>query len=143
MTSRMATLILMLSLAACGDEHASDDVRGGNADDDHGAHAAKHGGDLLTLAEHELFLEVVHDDDAAAVHVWLYRGEEMAAAAPDAPPVLNLVAGGATKQLDGVEGDDGRWTFSDAALAGEPEGARFTISVDGQRYVPAWEHGHE
>jgi len=128
---------LLFALGACGGEKDHDD-HDGHSEEEHG-HAAKHGGDLIPLGEHEGFLEVKLDHDAGKLSVWVYLGEEMNAASLDRAPVLNLKTAAGPKQLTG-EGSGGTWSFSDAALKSEPESAAFRIKMGGKTYSAAWEH---
>ena len=105
------------------------------------AHEAKHGGELTELGAHEGFLETKLDHDAGTLSVWIYLGEEMTDTRPAAAPVLNLMTKDGAKSLTAVE-QSGVWVFSDTALKGEPEKARFRFTVGGTIYTPALAHEH-
>ena len=131
---------LLFALGACGEEKGHDEHDGPD-EDEHG-HEAKHGGELIVLGEHEGFLELKVDHDAGKLSVWVSMGEEMNPATPDRAPVLNLKTADGPKQLT-AEGSGDTWTFSDEALKGEPESARFRIVVAGKSFSPEWEQDHE
>jgi len=144
----MKTLILLLvpalALVACGGEKSPDqegESQAGEAPEEHG-HEAKWGGDLIVLGDHEGFLEVKLNHDAGMLAVWVYMGEEMKPASLDKAPILNLKTAAGPMQLTG-EGEDDEWTFTDECLKGEPESARFRITVEGKSYSPEWGHQHE
>lgn len=142
----MKTFILVLVpliALGCGEEKGHDHEDEGHeehAHDEH-AHEAKHGGDLITLGDHEGFLEVKLDHDAGKLTVWVYLGEEMKSASLDRAPVLNFKTDSGPKQLTG-EASGGKWIFTSDALRGEPEGARFRIVMGGKSYSPEWDHHH-
>ena len=140
----MKTLILMLvpvlALFGCGDEAGHDD-HGGETEGQH-AHAARHGGELIALGDHEGFLEVKTDHDAATLSIWVYMGEEMNPASPDSAPILNLKTGAGPRQLTATQSNGG-WVFADRVLKGEPQIARFRLAVNGRMYSPEWDHQDE
>jgi len=126
----------LVALAACGNDAHEEE----HAEEAH-AHAAQHGGEIVVVVEHGLFLEVKHDEEAGAMTVWAYAGEAMADAKLDEPPVLNFVGESGPTQLT-AEQAGGAWTFRDDALKGEPEGARLRLRAGGKTYTPALPHAH-
>jgi len=138
------TALLGLAIAGCGHDDGHDhDEDGCHSHDDHDHdHAAKHGGHLHELGDHEGFLEVKVDHKAGTCEVWVYLGEEMTDASLKDAPVLNLKTKDGPKQLEAT-GSGAHWTFTDAALKDEPESARFVIAVGGKTYNTALDHDHD
>lgn len=138
---RWITLTLLsLAVIGCGkDDHDHDGEGCGH--DDH-AHNPKHGGHLIELGQHEGFLEVKVDHKAGKVMIWSYMGEEMKDTKLTTAPTLNLKTKAGPKQIKGA-GSGHAWTFTDAALKDEPEGARFVIAIGGKTYNAKWEDDHD
>ena len=139
--SLMILIPLALVFVGCGGDadKTGDNGKEPESPDEH-AHAAKHGGTLLEVGAHVGFLEVKLDHDKGQVTVWAYLGEKLTDAKLGDAPRLNFKAGDKPMQLKGTANADGSWVFSDAALKGEPEGARFRVVLGGKTYSPEWAH---
>ena len=135
-------LALAALIAGCGDGHDHDGEEGNGHEGHEHAHAAKNGGVLRELGDHEGFVELKVDHDKGVVTLWVYQGEEMSEATVSEAPVLNLKTDKGPKQLTG-EGTGGVWVFRDDILKGEFESARLRLSMNGKSYTPEWTHGHE
>jgi len=138
----LTALLMCIALAGCspseaptteGPEAQQEDVH------DHTS-VATHGGAIGEIGSHDALMEVVHDEDAGVLKVWVMDAAGAALAADEAP-VLNIPADGKPVQVTGVEAD-GAWTFTDDALKGHPEGVRMRISVGGKPFNPELPHAH-
>jgi hypothetical protein len=131
---------LLLPLAACG-KHDEHDGHEHEAEAHGHAHEPKHGGEILAVGDHELFLEVVHDDRKGELKLWVYTGEGMEDAKLDGAPLLNIAGPvGPLRVVGEPEGE--AWIFRGPALKEEPKGARFRLTAGGKTYTPALTHEH-
>jgi len=151
-TKLFSILVLVAAfglLAGCG---AKDAGNGGDdaAHDDHGDddhHAGKHGGAIVVSDDHKAHFEIVHDEDAKKITLYV-MDENMAYRGIGDTPVLNLVGPDGSVKVTGKMGaGDGEmaaaeWHFTHDLLAGEPEG-RFRIKIGTTTYMPACEHAHD
>jgi len=138
----LCALALAALVAGCGDGRDNDGEEGCGPEGHAGAHAAKNGGVLRELGDHEGFVELKVDHGKGVVTLWVYEGEEMSEATLAEAPVLNLKTNKGPQQLTG-DGMGGVWVFKDDILKGEFESARLRMSMNGKSYTPEWTHGHE
>ena len=139
-----ACFLIAGALVACGDDGHHEDGHDEPEGDDHSehAHASKHGGTPTELGAHEGFVYVKHDEKGGSVTIWIYLGEETVVTKPAEAPVLNLKTKDGPKSITATQMGDA-WIFTDNALKGEPEGARFRIVVGGKTYSPEMAHDHD
>jgi hypothetical protein len=150
---RSMTLLLILALAGCSSQSAPP-----TAVVEHDEHAHEsggpHGGAIVELGEHHA--EVVHDDAARTVTVYILDGAATANVPVDAKEaVINITREGLGKQfnlsaspIEGEpEGRSSRFVSSDAELAkeldNESAAAVFVVSIDGQQHRGMVEHHHD
>jgi hypothetical protein len=131
-------LVFSLCLFGCEDHDHGDHAETG--ENEHADHAAQHGGEISILGDHAAHLEVIHDDEAGTVTVWIFDGD-MKPAEPDAAPVFNFVTEEGPQSLEATK-KEGAWVFSGEALKGEPQKARFLLKVGGKSYSPDFAHKH-
>ena len=130
-------------------EHGED-----HADDAHPV-AGPHGGPLIELGDEEYHAELIHDDEAGTVTVYLLDGRGDGAAATDAAELtLNFTRDGVRKSFalaaDPKPGDPAgaasRFVSADAALAEELDraggGAKLAVRIAGRSYSGALAHDH-
>jgi len=152
---RSMSLLLMLVLVAlvgCNSQSAPPVV----AEDDEHAHESggPHGGTIVELGEHHA--EVVHDDAAGTVTVYILDGAATANVPVDASEaVINVTHDGQGEQfklaalpLEGEPaGHSSRFVSSDADLSEdldhEDTTAVFVITIDGQQTRGTIEHDHD
>jgi len=141
-----ALVLFSLALVGCGkaeEGQGEQPEQGEQAEEqpeEHGAHEAKHGGELVALGDHAAHIEVLHDDGAGTVTVYVYDGavEPME---PDAAPVFNFVTDEGPQSVTAVA-TDGAWIFTHEALKDEPQKARFLVKLGGKSYSPDFAHKH-
>ncbi len=132
-----AALALCLALVACDQGEAPGDAAPEQGTEEPAAHDhsgdAKHGGAMVEVGEHDALLEVVHDEDAGVVRVWVtdFGGAELKL---DAEPLLNITTDGAPVQVEGTI-EDAAWTFRDEVLKGHAK-ARLRLAVGGKTFNP-------
>ncbi|MHC4958155.1 MAG: hypothetical protein ACYTGN_07240 [Planctomycetota bacterium] len=128
--------LLALAVAGCGGEHEHSGDGCGEGAHDH----SPHDGTLLDLGDHEGHLEVVLDHGSGTATIWLSTPERKDLKAEEAP-VFSFVADGKPKQVTG-KGSGAKWVFTDEALKGEPEKAKFRVKANGTTYTTAFDHAH-
>ena len=145
MNRSLIALLTVLALIAGCDNH---DHSGEGTDvDDHGhSHeAGPHGGPILDLGSGG-HLEVVHDDEAGSVKLYLLGGDMKSPVAIADTPVMKLTTPTGQKVLTlNAEGELPADTFSlthDALKTGELMG-RITIKIEGKTYNPDLEAAHK
>jgi hypothetical protein len=117
-----------------------------------------HHGSLIELGDHEYHGELVHDDAAGTVTVYLLDSSAKQAVPIDAPEVtVNLKHDGRPEQFtlsaapdaDDPEGKSSRFVSNDKELAEHLDhadsGARLMVVIAGKSYnaAVAHEHGHD
>jgi hypothetical protein len=133
---------LMLTLAvamlgACGGDAPPTESSGEKSAHDHSA--GPHGGVMIVTSDHAAHFEVVHDDQASRLELYVLDAD-MKPQAADAAPVLNVVHEGKSTPITGIGSGD-HWVFEHKYLGAHAEG-RFRIKVGGRTYLPALEHAH-
>lgn len=131
--------LLGLALTACRAEPAAPTDSAPAAGHDH-ASLATHGGSIVELGDHAALLEIVRDESAGTVAVYVMDAAGAVLSA-DAAPVLNVPTDDAPLQLEGTE-NDGAWTFSDEALTGHVHGARLRVTIGGRTFNPELPDSH-
>jgi hypothetical protein len=138
-------LLLALALAAgCGGDEQPAPSSGGpgaSGHDDHAHEAGPHGGSLIVTSDHQLHVEVLHDEDAARMRLFVLDGD-LKPLALEKGPVLRLVGQDGSAQVQGERDAEGAWVFDHALLAGEPEGS-ILVTAGGKTWTPRLEHAHE
>lgn len=112
-----------------------------------------HGGDLVELGKEEYHAEVVHDDKAGTVTIYLLDGAAKAAVPIAAAQVtINASHEGkaeqftlAAKPLEGEsDGQSSRFESPDKELGEHLEhGARLVVEIKGKSYTGAIKHDHD
>ena len=122
----------------------------GHAHPDHGPH----GGDLVELGHEAYHAEVVHDDAAATVTVYLLGPDAKTAVPIDAPGLtISLVHDGAAEQFELAAqpqanepaGQSSRFISTDAELVNDldyTDNARLSVKISGKPYSGALSHNH-
>ena len=133
----------LLCLGACGGDDHAHGPAGMEPESATHTEEAPHGGELIELGQHVAHLEVVHDESAASITVYVLDADLKPLALAEAP-VLNLPAESGLQQITGVAADTAntQWSFKAPSLAGEPEGARFRVVLNGVTYTPELHHDH-
>jgi hypothetical protein len=122
---------------------------------DHPTEGPHHGG-LIELGDHEYHGELVHDDEAGTVTVYILDSSAKTALPIDAAEVtINLKHDGRPEQFKlaaspdagDPEGKSSRFVSNDAELAEhldhEDSGARLMVEINGKPYNGAVEHDHD
>lgn len=160
-STQTVTAALVCALAAgCADsggdyQEVTPEAAKAAAEDHSHAHGPN-GGDVVELGDHSIHAEVVFDEGAGQLDVYLL-GEDVSTAHPVALPELTLSFSHgdtsedfalAAKPLDGEpEGQSSRFSITDAELADEfhehGEGAELHFTVDGKEYRGTVHHYHD
>jgi len=158
LTHRVLALLVLVAalglLVGCGGDSHDDDDHGHDHDSDSSHdhdddHAGKHGGAVVVSDDHKAHFEIVHDEDARRVTLYVMDGD-MAYRGIGDTPVLNLVGPDGSVKVEGTMSDAkgemaaAEWHFVHDLLAGEPEG-RFRVKIGGNSYMPkcAYEADHD
>lgn len=150
--------ILLLAMPGCsGSASKPSAPAAGAAAEEHG-HATKgpHGGDLIELGNEEYHAEMVHDEQAKTVTVYILDSAAKASVAIEAVDIsINLKHEGRAEQFKlaaaadqgDAQGKSSRFVSSDAELVGDldREGAeaQIAMTINGKPYRGAVEHAHE
>jgi len=133
---RLESCVLALALlAACGDK--PDAAK--EEHEDHAAHEALHGGEILDLGGGAAHLEVIHDGDGGNITVYVLGADLKTPVAVEAP-VVNLVASAGPVQVALTAIDpaaDGRasvWKGSHEGLKAEPLDGRIRVKIGDKNY---------
>ena len=139
-----------------GHDHAGHDHAGhGHAEHGHPSEGPHHGG-LIELGNEEYHAELVHDDDAGAVTIYILDGGVTKQFPIDATEItINTTHDGkpeqfklaATPDANDPAGKSSRFVSSDAKLAHhlDEEGAkpRLVLSINGKSYRGTISHDHD
>ncbi len=135
--------LLCFALAACGDKAPSGDADEHAEDHDEHDHSGQHGGTVVESSDHGAHFEIVHDEDAGLVKLYLYDGD-MKPVTTDVAPVLNVSLDAGPVQIKGQSPGGAKvaseWHFTDKALIGHVHEARFRVSVMNRTYTPEFPH---
>ncbi len=131
-------------LGACSEATVPDGTNGTNNTNTNGAPAhpdeGPHGGPLLEVGDHVAHIEVLHDEAAGKMTLYVLGQDGKTAVAVEEPPVLKLMGANDALTTDAVDGEIGAFSLSNEALnAHGPEG-RITIKLNGKTYNPALVH---
>lgn len=106
-----------------------------------------HGGHMLELGDHVAHLEVVHDDAAGRMTLYLFGADAKTPMPIAKPPELKLTTTAGPKVLvsrpeSGTAGESNAFVVVDDLLkGGEPEG-RVSVEIGGRQYNPDLAHDH-
>ena len=106
-----------------------------------------HGGHLLEVGAHVAHLEVLHDEAAGKMTIYVLGPDETTALQVEKPPELKLSTETGPKVLvtipqDAAGGRSSTFTVTDEALRGHGSPGRISIEIDGKVYNPDIEHHH-
>lgn len=136
---------LLLVFASCSEEkHEAEPGKSSAAAHGHG-HKGPHGGHLLEVGDHVAHLEVMHDESAGKMTIYVLGPDAKSAFTGAKAPQVKLTTDSGPKVLSttAVSGEAGAFAVTDPALkAHGPEG-RISIEIGGKTYNPALEHHHE
>lgn len=146
-------LATTLFVACSGDAHDHDHGDSGHTDSNHAEpHAdgegdahGPHGGHVLEVGDHVAHLEVLHDEGAGKITLYVLGTDGKSPLAIEKAPQLKLLTADGPKALDTKAQDDSGSVFAvtDTALKGQEPQGRVTIVVNGKVYNPGLEHDHD
>ncbi|TWT34853.1 hypothetical protein [Blastopirellula retiformator] len=158
----MATGLLTLSLASLGCTSGSAPASEGDshAEHDHDEHEhpgeGPHGGSLIELGNEECHAELVHDEKAKSVTIYILDSAAKAATPIETPELtINLKHDGMGEQFklaaapesSDPEGKSSRFVSTEAELAEdldhEGADAQLVVTIAGKQYRGAVEHDHD
>ncbi|MEX2170824.1 MAG: hypothetical protein WD851_16020 [Pirellulales bacterium] len=156
----VTTLVVGLTLAGCGSADKEQPADPGHGEAGHDEHAhpttGPHGGSLIELGNEEYHAELVHDDAAGTVTIYVLDSAAKASVPIDATDVtINLTHDGQGEQFkltaSADQGDptgkSSRFVSSDAELAKdldrEDAAPQLVITINGKPFRGAVEHEHE
>lgn len=160
--SFVAFTLLALSLAAFGCTGSTSPAPKGDdhAGHDHGDHdhptEGPHGGSLIELGEEEYHAELVHDEKAGTVTIYILDAHAEKATPIEATELtINLKHDGmgeqfklaATPEAGEPAGKSSKFTSTEAELAEdldhEGADAQLVVNIDGKQYRGAVAHDHD
>ena len=132
--------LALLALAACGDKDAPKPATPGGAPAaTEGHEAPRHGGQVLEMGEEEGHVEMVHDEKAGAITLYVY-GSGTDKPLHVAKPSLSVqaAAGPVDVPLEAVDSKDAgatahTWKATHAALKAEPIQGRIHVTIGGKQ----------
>jgi phage baseplate assembly protein gpV len=136
--SALLSLIPLLALTACGDKDKNGKAPE-NAEKAH-EHVAPHGGELLELGDEQGHVELVHDDEAGKITMYIYGSETSKPISVEKPSVTIQQKDGTAIELTMVAQDakaDGTahtWVGEHAAVKVEPLDGRVRLKIAGKQY---------
>lgn len=153
--------LVTLSLASFGCNGGAADGSGdGHDDHDHSAHAhpteGTHGGPLIELGNEEYHAELIHDEKAGSVTIYILDAHAEKAVPIDATEVtINLKHDGMGEQFKlaaspdsgDPEGKSSKFVSTEAELSEdldhEGADAQLVVTIDGKQFRGAVAHDHE
>ena len=142
-------LLLCLAIGACGgDKPSGGGEHADHNDHDEGEHdhAAPHGGEMVVSSDHAMHFEIVHDDGAGLVKLWLYDADVKSATTAEIP-VINIPDDAGGIQVKGVAPGgtktSSEWHFSHEALKGHVHGARLRVLAMDRSYMVDMPDDHD
>ncbi|TWT64355.1 hypothetical protein [Rubinisphaera italica] len=155
----MATVLV---IAGCSDKSSTDTATSGppNTVDAHAGHAhpseGPHHGDLIELGNEEYHAEILHDEDAGTITIYVLNGAATEQVSIDATEVtINAKHDGKPEQFtlaaspdtNDPQGKSSRFISNDAELAHrlDEEGAepKLVLSINGKSYRGTISHDHD
>ena len=113
----------------------------------HEEHKAPHGGPLLEVGEEEAHLELVHDEKAGKLTLYLLGKDAKTPVAIKDAPKVNLKTDKGPKQIEtkAVEAKDGLascFEATDDALKADPLNGRIALTLGEKKYNVELKHEH-
>jgi hypothetical protein len=115
----------------------------------HGEAKGLHGGAVLEVGEEAAHIEVVHDEKAGKLTLYILGKDQKTAVALPEAPKLNLKTDKgnlqlATKAVGPKDGAASQFEVTDDALKADPLNGRIALTLDGKKYNVklADDHGH-
>ncbi|UUO04923.1 hypothetical protein M4951_16195 [Blastopirellula sp. J2-11] len=158
----IATTLLLLSLSAFGCSSSTADKPSGDGHSEHDGHdhdhpsEGPHGGSLIELGAEEYHAELVHDEKAGSVTIYLLDSAAKVATPIDATELtINLKHDGMGEQFKltaspdagDPTGKSSKFVSSDAELAEdldhEGADAQLVVTIGGKQYRGAVAHDHD
>lgn len=132
--------VALVALAVCGYLAAAEVHQ-------HEALKAPHGGNMLVVGEEIAHVEIVHDDAAGKMTLYIYDKDATSPLALKDAPRINLRTADGNKQLvtSPIEPQDGmasRFEVTDEALKSEHMNGRIALDVGGKKYSVPLDDGH-
>jgi hypothetical protein len=159
LATTLVPALLMFSVLGCGGSKSSSSnsyvaTKEANHEHEH-AREGLHGGSLIELGNEEYHAEIVHDDQARTVTVYLLDAAAKASVPIDTTDMtINLKHEGRGEQFklaaapdqSDPQGKSSRFVSSDAELAEdldrEDAGAQLAVTINSKPYRGAIEHHH-
>lgn len=150
--------LLLFGVAGCGNSTKPTSTADSHASEAGHEHPSKgpHGGDLIELGNEEYHAEVVHDEQAKTVTVYILDSSAKISVPIDSAEVtINLKHEGRGEQFKltasadqgDAQGKSSRFVSSDAELVADLDRdgaeAQLALTVNGKPYQGALEHHHE
>ena len=158
----MSYALMALIVAGCSDENSTGPETAGppNTVDSHDGHAhpteGPHHGDLIELGNEEYHAEILHDEDAGTVTIYVLNGAATEQVPIDATEVtINAKHDGKPEQFtltaspdaNDPQGKSSRFVSNDEELAHhlDAEGAepRLVLTINGKSYRGSISHDHD
>lgn len=154
----VVTALLILNVSGCESKAPKASGPASSAKADNHGHVSKgpHGGDLIELGNEEYHAELVHDEKAGSVTVYILDSAAKTSVPIDATEVMiNLKHEGRGEQFKlaasanpgDAPGKSSRFASTEAELVKDldREGAeaQLALTINGKPYRGALEHGHE
>ena len=134
-------LLAAATLGACSGEETHE----AESPTHSGGHAhGPHGGHMIEIGAHIAHLEVVHDEEAGKLTIYVLEADAQTPHTVTKPPQLKLATPSGPRVIETEARDETNtvFTVTDAALeTHEPEG-RISIEVKDKTYNPDLEHHH-
>jgi hypothetical protein len=155
MMTRFIPILLTLALVGCNSSATNAPVAADDHDHEHAHASGPHGGDILELGEYHG--ELVHDDAAGTVTVYILDGAVTENVPVDATEaVINITREGTPGQqftltaspIEGeTEGFSSRFVSTDPKLTeeldNEASAAVFAVAINGEQHRAMVEHHHD
>lgn len=109
------------------------------------SHEGPHGGHLLEVGDHIAHLEVMHDESAGKMTIYVLGADAKSALTGTNSPQIKLSTDSGPKVLSttAISGEAGAFTATNSALMTHAPEGRISIEIGGKTYNPALEHHHE
>ena len=159
---KLSLAVMVMIVAGCSNESSTDPESAGppNTMDDHAGHAhpteGPHHGDLIELGNEEYHAEILHDEDAGTVTIYVLDGAATKQVPIDATEVtINAKHDGKPEQFkltaspdaNDPPGKSSRFVSNDEELAHhlDEDGAepRLVLTINGKSYRGVITHDHD